>query len=85
MKPLVAVITPTYNRDLAIVERCIRTVQWQDYGIDNIIHFIGHDGPSTDPHSIPSLIKSNNWKNEEYKELPTNTKTFGASVRQYFL
>jgi hypothetical protein len=85
MKPTVAVITPTYKRSLDIVERCIRTVQWQNYGIDNIVHFIGHDGPSEEPLLIPTLIKKYNWKNIEYYELPTNTNTYGAGVRQFFL
>ena len=79
LKPKVAVITSTYKRPLDIVDRCIRSVQWQTYGIENIVHYICHDGPSE------NLLEHQEWNNVIYTEVPYNTNSYGAGVRQYVL
>jgi glycosyltransferase involved in cell wall biosynthesis len=80
--PKVAVITPTYNRDPRIIERCLRTVQWQTYS--NIDHYVCHDGPWEDTPEVRSLIANYNdritWTNT-----PERTDTYGAGVRQFVL
>jgi len=78
--PKVAVITSTYKRPSDIIDRCIRSVQWQTYGIDNIIHYICHDGCSDTVD-----YDYTKWKNVLYTETPEVTCNYGAGVRQYIL
>lgn len=85
IQPLVAVITPTFNRPLEFLDRCIRSVQWQTYGINQIKHFICHDGPNPNKESFKEYLSSNNWHNIFYSEMDFNTNTYGASVRQHIL
>jgi len=86
-KPVVAVLTPTYKRSIDILDRCIRTIQYQTYGIDNIVHFICHDGPNIDQQKIfESYLDNNRWiQNTVYIQLNERTGTYGAGVRQYLL
>ena len=42
--PIVAIITPTYNRDIKVIDRCVRSVGSQSY-IGGIVHIICSDGP----------------------------------------
>lgn len=84
--PHVAIITPTHNTNLNILERCIRSVQWQSYGTDNITHFIFHDGLSKkSQEDFDNSMQINNWKNINYGQLPYNTNSYGAGVRQYVM
>jgi glycosyltransferase involved in cell wall biosynthesis len=80
MNPLVAVITPTYNRDAKTIERCIKSVQWQTYM--PVEHYICHDGPWAEDPAV-DLLKSTVpvvWMNT-----PERTNTYGAGVRQYVM
>jgi glycosyltransferase involved in cell wall biosynthesis len=84
--PRIAIFTPTYNTKLPIVDRCIRSVQWQTYKKDCIDHFICHDGPDTRAlNEFSDYLKNNHWHNIYYSQLSHNTKTYGASVRQHLL
>ena len=78
-KPKVAIITSTYNRASKIIDRCVRTVQYQTYGIENIIHYVCHDGPGDIAYDFSQ------WKNVMYTETPEITCNYGAGVRQYIL
>lgn len=86
-KPRVAILTPTFKRSIEILDRCIRTVQYQTYGIDNITHFICHDGPDIEQQKIfKEYFAKNSWiKNTVYIQLDAFTGTYGAGVRQYLL
>jgi glycosyltransferase involved in cell wall biosynthesis len=77
MKPLVAVITPTYNRDNRILEQCINTVQWQTHS--NILHIVCHDGPWS-----ANFLPKENWQGI-ITNTPERTNSYGAGVRQYVL
>lgn len=86
MKSKVAILTPTYKRSIDVLDRCIRTVQYQTYGIDNISHFICHDGIDSDKETeFNNYSKNNNWINVKYLQSEKNTNNFGAGVRQYLL
>lgn len=87
MKSKVAILTPTYKRSIDVIDRCIRTVQYQSYGIDNITHFICHDGPDIEQQKIfKDYFENNPWiKNTVYIQLDTFTGTYGAGVRQHLL
>jgi len=80
MKPIVAVITSTYKRDPSIIDRCIRSVQWQSYGTQNIMHYICHDGPTESLN-----YDYHQWKNVLYTETNINTNSYGAGPRQHIL
>lgn len=86
MKSKVAILTPTYKRSIGVLDTCIRTVQYQTYGIDNISHFICHDGIDLAKEiEFNNYTKQNNWNNIKYIQLEKNTNNFGAGVRQYLL
>lgn len=85
-KHRVAILTSTYNTDMFKLDRCIRSVQWQTYGIDNIDHYICHDGPNADKQAeMLEYFKNNNWQNVKYFQLSENTNSYGASIRQFLL
>lgn len=85
IKPTVVVITPTFNRPLEIVERCIKSVQWQTYGIENIIHIIAHDGKVSGPSEVLNYIQEKKPINVSYIENSQNSNSYGAGVRQFVL
>lgn len=67
MKPLVSVITPTWKRHDLLLERCIPSVQAQDY--PRVQHIVFSDGP--DPH-LMRLIRTLTGKKHPviYSEFP---------------
>lgn len=76
-KPIVGIITPTYNRPFKTIQRCIQSVKWQTYS--NIVHIICHDGPWSSPLSL----EPNN--NIIITNTPERTNSYGAGIRQYVL
>jgi len=86
-KPMVAVLTPTFKRSIDVLDRCIRTVQYQTYGINSSVHFICHDGLDIEQQDIFDEYQSNNkWiQNVVYLQLNKHTGTYGAGVRQHLL
>lgn len=85
MIPKIGIITPTYNRSIEVLDQCIRSVQWQNYDSDSIVHYIGHDGPSNNSEAFLNYLNDKKWKNVKYTELPSNTNSYGAGVRQYIM
>lgn len=81
MKPRVAVITPTYNRDAKTLHRCIKSVEWQTYG--QIKHYICHDGPWLPDEATDALKKT--YGDVVWWNTPNRTNSYGAGVRQYVL
>ncbi len=82
MKPLISLITPTWQRHEFLTERCIPSVRAQTY--ENIEHIIVSDGP--DP-ALADLLESNysgkyNWRYSELPEHPYESM-WGDQARRH--
>jgi len=77
-KPLVSIITPTFQRDEATLRRCILSVKAQDY--HNIEHIIVSD--QLEDEVVPKLLA---WEyGVRYHHVEEKTgNTWGASARNY--
>ena len=84
-KPTIAIITSTWNRDISIIERCVRTIQAQSYGIENILHFICSDGPEEIKITNFINIHKEEFINTFYCCSGENTNSWGAGPRQWVL
>jgi glycosyltransferase involved in cell wall biosynthesis len=77
----VAIITPTYKRDLKTLERSVRSVLWQGY--TDFTHFVCHDGPWEDSEELAAFKEK--YSSVVWMNTPERSNTYGASVRQHVL
>jgi cellulose synthase/poly-beta-1,6-N-acetylglucosamine synthase-like glycosyltransferase len=80
--PRVAVITPTYKRDVDIIDRCVRSVGSQSYD-GMIIHIICSDGPEEE--HVKTYVESLEDPSVAYICTGENTNSYGGGVREYVL
>lgn len=77
---LVSVITPTWNRPLEILERCIRSVEYQTH--TNWEHIICSDGPNP---VLEKYLQERNSSKLRYIHLSEHSNDFGNTPRQFSL
>ena len=77
-KPLVSIITPTCNRDLRIVQRCIQCVRSQTY--EHWEHIVCSDGV-LEPH-IKTLVESDRDARMKYMVTAKKHGGYGGAVRE---
>lgn len=80
--PSVAVVTPTYKRDVKIIERCVTSVGCQTYD-GTIVHVICSDGPEEE--HVRTYVESLNDPHIVYVSTGENTNSFGGGVREHVL
>jgi glycosyltransferase involved in cell wall biosynthesis len=80
--PKVAVITPTYKRDINIIDRCVRSVGSQSYD-GMILHIICSDGPEEE--HVKTYVESLECPYTIYTCTGENTNSYGGGVREYVL
>lgn len=80
--PKVAVITPTYKRDINIIDRCVRSVGSQSYD-GSILHIICSDGPEEE--HVKTYVESLEDPCVVYVCTGENTNSYGGGVREYVL
>lgn len=80
--PAVAVITPTWKRDLSIIDRCIRSVKSQSYN-GKIIHLICSDGE--EEPAVKDLVNSYKDVRTQYHCVVESTNSYGGGVRHWIL
>jgi len=81
--PLVSIITPTWQRHAALADRCVPSVQAQDW--PHLEHIIVSDGPDPklgESFSCPHLDK---LRGVTYRELPEHDPAlhWGSPARKY--
>ena len=76
-KPLITIITPTWNRPLEIIERCMKCVDIQT--TQNWEHIICSDGYE---EHVKEFIESKNEPRRRYKSLPEHKGIYANNVRQ---
>lgn len=77
--PLVSIITPTWNRDAAILDRCIRSVQAQTY--PHWEHIICSDGQ--EESHVRELVNEKNDSRIHYAISLPAERSYGNAVRRY--
>lgn len=80
--PIVAVITPTWKRDIKIIDRCIRSVAGQSYR-GKFFHIICSDGP--EEQEVKDLIDSYKSLQLQYFCTGESTNSYGGGVRHWVL
>jgi len=80
--PIVAVITPTYKRDVKIIDRCVRSVQGQSYN-GMVVHIICSDGP--EEQHVKQYVDSLEDPSIIYMFTGENTNSYGGGVREHVL
>lgn len=80
--PIVAVITPTYKRDVKIIDRCVASVGSQTYD-GSIIHIICSDGP--EEKHVKTYVESLEDPETIYVSTGENTNSYGGGVREHVL
>jgi len=80
--PTVAVITPTYKRDIKIIDRCVRSIASQSYD-GQIIHIICSDGP--EESHVKNYVESLENPYVIYTSTEQATNSYGGGVREHVL
>jgi glycosyltransferase involved in cell wall biosynthesis len=80
--PKVAVITPTYKRDVNVIDRCVLSVGSQSYD-GMILHIICSDGPEEE--HVKNYVESLEDPYVVYTCTGENTNSYGGGVREYVL
>ena len=78
-KPIIAVITPTFKRDIEVIERCIFSVACQTYGIDAIKHIIVSE--NKEEKHVSDYLNSYNFEHITYINTKNPHFTFGNTAR----
>lgn len=79
-KPKITIITPTWNRPLDVIERCIISVKYQTY--QNYEHLICSDGFE---QNVKDLIQQKKDSKLSYLNLDKHYKDYANTVRQHCL
>jgi len=84
--PKVVVVTPTYKRDVDIIDRCVLSVRSQSYN-GPITHIICSDGPEEQhvKEYVQSLDGSLDHPCVIYMCTGENTNSYGGGVREHVL
>lgn len=77
--PTISVLTPTWNRGIKMLNRCMTCVNWQSF--EDWEHVIVSDGPDPKLREYFSETSKNNTK-RKFFELEENNADYGASVRK---
>jgi len=80
--PKVAIITPTYKRDINIIDRGVRSVRSQSYA-GSMLHIICSDGPEEE--HVKQYVESLQDPYIIYVCTGENTNSYGGGVREYVL
>lgn len=77
--PTISVLTPTWNRGIKMLSRCMTCVDWQSFS--DWEHVIVSDGPDPKLKEYFTETSKNNPK-RKFFELEENNADYGASVRK---
>ncbi len=77
--PTISVLTPTWNRGIKMLNRCMACVNWQSF--QDWEHVIVSDGPDPVLREYFS-VKSKDDPKRQFIELEENHADYGASVRK---
>ena len=78
-KPTISILTPTWNRGIKMLSRCMACVNWQTF--QDWEHVIVSDGPDEVLREY-FAVKSKDEIRRHFYELEENHADYGASVRK---
>jgi len=78
-KPTISILTPTWNRGIKMLSRCMACVNWQTF--QDWEHVIVSDGPDEVLREY-FAVKSKDEVRRHFHELEENHADYGASVRK---